>query len=496
MKGIRPRSIDHLRWQARAQLELRAREMANLGVQDFIPRLSKGFDPPRHLLRFTQLWEQAVEHARRPDRGKPVRAVCSVPPRHQKTETLLHAMAWGLRRRPELTFGFISYGASLAESKSARAKLMAQGASVAMSESMQKRQEWRTRKGGGLLATGIGGALTGQGLDIVAIDDPFKNRVEAESAAKRDSVYDYHHDVALSRLEPGGSVFVLHARWHPDDLIGRLVKDGYELINFPAIADEDDPITGRKAGEALLPHRYPADCELFKEQQRVPYTWESLYQGRPRPRGAKVFVDVHVYDPAKLPESFQIGIGIDFAYSEKTYSDWSVAVVVAKAEGRYYILDVKREQVKSEVFEETLHKLQRSYPLARMLFRGSSIECVIGERMRRDGLKRLENEQVHGDKLVRAEPAAKAWNGGLIMVPHDEADELPDGTEVAAYTKRHTWVPTFTEEVNAFTGVKDPNDDCVDALANAIACVDRANMFMGRIDAARLLEMGKVRDRG
>lgn len=459
--------------------------MGDLGLQEFIPRLSPSFHSPAHLLKLTNAFERAVERARKPETGDPVRVVCSVPPRHEKTETMLHGVAWGLRRRPELTFGFISYGAALAESKSARARVLANTASVGMSPTMQKRAEWRSRAGGGLLATGIGGALTGQGLDIAIIDDPFKNRVEAESATHRQKVFDYHHDVAISRLEPGGAVFVVHARWHEDDLIGRLVAEGYELINFPAIDDE---------GRALLPSRYPADCELFREQQKVPYTWESLYQGRPRPRGARVFADVYLYKPDAIPNGVKIGIGVDFAYSEKTRADYSVAVVIARFEDRYFILDVIRRQVKSEVFEKELAQLAIRYPFADMLFRGSAIECEIAARMKRDGLRRLKYRTVHSDKFVAAEPAAKLWNGGQIMVPSDEEeDEMSDGGIIVAthppYSLRHKWVPDYTAEMNAFTGVRDLHDDCVDATASAVECVDKAK-GVPRVDSTTLLKIG------
>lgn len=484
-----PRSIEALRWQARAELERRAREMATLSLEDFVPRLTPAFSAPRHLRRLTSEIERAIERAQRTDAtDKPVRVVCSVPPRHQKTETLLHGIAYALRKRPELTVGYITYGASLAESKSARARLMATGASVELSPDMRKRSEWRTKRGGGgLLATGIGGALTGHGLDIAFVDDPFKNRIEAESPTRRQNVHDFLHDVVLSRLSPGASVIVTHARWHPDDLIGRLIGEGYTPINFPAIDEQ---------GRALLPDRYPADCELFKEQQKVPYTWESLYLGRPRPRGAKVFVDVHVYE--KLPDSgWKIGIGVDFAYSEKTRADYSVAVVVArhrddKGVDRYYVLEVLREQVKSEVFESHLKALSRRYPLARLLFKGSSIECEIAKRMKSDGLKRLMFDTVHGDKLVRSERAQLIWNSGRLLVPFEEEEEDAAGNPVPAYSVTNVWVPEYTEEMNAFTGVKDVHDDCIDATANAIEACDGAAVS-APIDAQRLLNIGLSR---
>src|SRR5690606_33510962 len=99
------------------------------------------------------------------------------------------------------------------------ARRIARDAGVQLADDAQTVREWRTTAGGGLLATGVGGPLTGQGITgLGVVDDPVKNRQEAESALIRDRVWEWFTDVFYTRLEPGASAIVVATRWHQDDL--------------------------------------------------------------------------------------------------------------------------------------------------------------------------------------------------------------------------------------------------------------------------------------
>ena len=94
---------------------------------------------------------------------------------------------------------------------------------------------------GGVYTAGVGGALTGQPVDLMIIDDPIKDRVQADSAVYRDRVWDWWTDTAATRLAPGAPVVLILTRWHHDDLAGRLLaaEDGrlWSVVNIPAQAD-------------------------------------------------------------------------------------------------------------------------------------------------------------------------------------------------------------------------------------------------------------------
>lgn len=459
-------------------------EHADGGLQAFIPRISRRFQSPKHLEAFTRELERAFDFGTRrsaTEKGAP-RIVISVPPRHGKTECVLHFFAWALSKDPSLELAFLTYAASLAESKSWRARALAKLAGVRLSRDMATKREWRTTDGGGLIACGIDGGITGQGFNVLVVDDPHKNFMEAQSKIRRDRVEDFLDNDAMSRLHPGGAIVIIHTRWHEDDLAGRLKKKGWQVINLQAVAEEADPLTGRTAGEALWPERYPADCQLFEEQKKKPHTWASLYQGRPRPRGTGVFREATFY-AGEIPTKGRRAIGVDLAYSVKTSADWSVAVVLFRhvpevpsdddfdddgerrkrtskkiAPPVFYVLEVLREQEDSRAFEARLANLRRRHPSARGLFLGSSIECEVAKNMQGRGLTWLAAELARGDKFTRAEDVAVAWNEGRVLLPEDE--------------EAHPWVADFLEELWKFTGNNDEHDDQVDALANAHRCAE------------------------
>lgn len=395
---------------------------------------------PLHLMPLVRTLETAIDRAQVGTLTE--QAVCSVPPRHSKTETILHGVAWGLRKRPELTFGYISYSNSIAYSKSRKAQALAKRAGVRLTTTNVA--EWRTAEGGGLLATGIGGQLTGHGLDVAIVDDPTKNRLEAESSTYRNRTWDWFSDVLSTRVEPGGTIIVNATRWHPDDLIGRLLREEGERwrsIHLPAISDD---------GKALWPERWPLAL-LNQRRARVgEYAWASLFQGRPRPRGGALFGEPRSY--SKLPRNgVLIAIGLDFAYSKRTASDWSVAIVMLLHEGKVYLVDVMRQQVKAPEFKQSIHGLWLRHGKPALRWYGYGPELGVADFLRDgDHGMPLQILQAPGDHFIRAQPFAAAWNRGDVLVP----EEAP-------------WLDDYLAELCSFTGVNDDHDDQVDASGAA-----------------------------
>ena len=95
----------------------------------------------------------------------------------------------------------------------------------------QSVESWLTTKGGGYVAAGVGGGITGKGAHELVIDDPVKNRDDAESEYNRDSVWDWYTSTAYTRLAPGGGILVILTRWHDDDLAGRLLQAAAEAVD-------------------------------------------------------------------------------------------------------------------------------------------------------------------------------------------------------------------------------------------------------------------------
>ncbi|MBD1210662.1 MAG: hypothetical protein H9535_19700 [Ignavibacteria bacterium] len=454
--------------RAAAELELRRRQRIReeqqapdwitlVGLMDFIPYISPAWQSPLHLAPIVQALERVLTES--------VKLVIEVPPRHFKTETVLHAIAWILRQQPHRTVGYVSYAIKQAHSKALKAQRYSLQAGLKPDKQMHNLSEWRVSEGGGILATGIGGPLTGQGLDVGIIDDPTKNREDAESRQKRDKQWGWFEDVFETRYAPNASAIVVLTRWHEDDLAGRIMKERpeFEFIRLPALADckdasgvnhSPDPL-GRMEGEALLPERYSREY-LEQIRAKKPYTFASLYQGLPRPRQAKVFGDATFYE--KLPEKVSYSVGGDLAYTESTRAHWSSVVVYAVDGDMYYVVHVERWQSDITATTERLKRIQARYPVRIHLEANGPQKAVCD--MLEERKIRIKRLQPSADKYVRAMPFAEAWNAGRVLLPN----EAP-------------WLSAYLDEINDFTGVGDIEDDQVDASANGFQRIKRPGIY-------------------
>jgi predicted phage terminase large subunit-like protein len=433
-------------------------------ILDWIPLMSPNYEKPKHLIRLLEVISRM--------QFEPVYAWCSVPPRFSKTESILHSVVWRLMQNPTTEIAYCTYEANLAYSKSRKMRELAEKCGIRLKRGASGVQEWWTEAGGRVIATGIGGPITGKGCNWLIIDDALKNREEAESVVIRQKQWDWLTSTAMTRVEPGGSILVNATRWHDDDLIGRIQEEfcrnleddagiHWTGIHMPAVYEENG------VERSLWPTRWPMS-ELKKKRRLVgEYDWASLYQGQPRPKGGRLFKTASRYDSPMIVETdtpYKIIIGADPAATMKTTADYSVAVVMAVSgefntlDFRADILEVYRGQVEIPTFVARLRDLAVKWgaPIA--------VEAVAGFKAIPQMLKNLDKRlriieaPALGDKFTRALPASACWNDGRLRVPHN-AD----------------WVNDFLAEVEKFTGVKDAKDDQVDALAHAYNC---AQMLM------------------
>ena len=210
--------------------------------------------------------------------------IVTMPPRHGKSEVISKTFpAWYLGNYPDDEVILSSYGAKLAFnfSRIARNKFSDFGSEIfnlELAKDSSAVDNWKIEKhSGGLSAAGVGGALTGKGARIAIIDDPLKGREAANSANERERVIEWFKSTVFTRLTPDGSIIIVLTRWHTNDLAGELLKnfpDKYTLINFPAIAEEND-VLGRKAGDPLWPDRFNLTTLNEIKEQIGTYVWKA-----------------------------------------------------------------------------------------------------------------------------------------------------------------------------------------------------------------------------
>jgi phage terminase large subunit-like protein len=427
-------------------------------ILDFMVRVSPHLRRATHFASYARRIETGV--------GGGHRLVFAAPPQHGKTQVTLHGLAWLILRYPTRRHAYVTYSQKRADSVSRTVRRILRAAGVQFSGTLAM----LTLPGGGhCLFTSVNGGITGEPVDGVAfIDDPFKNRLEADSVRKREVVEDSYREAIETRVHPGASIFLLATRWHPQDLSGTLVSEGWEYINLPAIAEGDNDPNGRAVGEPLFPEMWPLAALEKKRDTVLEFTWSALYQGRPRPKGGTIFRDVTYY--SSLPKTYRGAYGIDLAYTAKSTSDWSICVELWRenrpnAEPLYYVVHVDRAQVEAPSFADTLQKRHAKHTGFPMLWRASGTEKGAAGFMIRDRKLPIKVEQPPGDKLVSATPVAAAWNQGRVLVPDPEV--FPEAAK---------WLEPFLDVVQNFTGSGKEVDDDVDGLGNAFTALDTPSL--------------------
>lgn len=413
--------------------------------------------------------------------GEIKRLMVFMPPRHGKSEQVSRRLpAYILGKNPNASIIACSYSADLASRMNrdvqriidtpayeglfpntrlygANIRTVARGAYLRNSDIFEV-----VGHSGVYRSAGVGGGITGMGFHYGIIDDPIKNRQEANSPTYRDNLWDWFTSTFYTRQEKDAGILLTVTRWHEDDLAGRLLNlaaaeggEQWTVIDFPAVATHtqhaDDP---RELGEALWPDKY--DLEKL-DRIRIAlgeHEWSALYQQSPLPPGGGMFdtQKIRVVDTA--PECVQTVRFYDLAITAKRKSDYTVGLLlgVTKDE-QFVVLDVYRKQAElPDVQEAIIQNAGIDGKETRIRLEAEKSGIVQLQFLLRDKRARpytIDAKPPLGDKRTRAAPVATRVNAERFMI------------------LRGGWNRAFLDELAVFDS--GAHDDQVDALSGAYA---------------------------
>ncbi len=452
--------------QLRAEQELAKRILARKRMLPFVEKFNADYQAGwvhKDICKRLEKFSQDVANKESP------RLMLFMPPRHGKSTLASIAFpAWHLGRNPDHEFISCSYSGSLAMSFSRKVRqvLREPGYKKVFEETRldkdsQSVESWQTTQAGGYVAAGVGGGITGKGAHILLIDDPIKNREDAESENNREATWDWYTSTAYTRLAPGGGILVILTRWHDDDLAGRLLMasengaDDWEVVKYPALAEEDEEF--RKEGEPLHPERYTIES-LEKIQKAIgPRDWTALYQQNPVSDEGDYFTRdmIQYYDPPDLDyDRLRYYTAWDLAIGQRDRNDYSVGMTVGIDEyDNMFVVDVIRGRYDGfELVEKILDFYEQWRPGVIGIEKGH-IEMAIGPFLQ----KRVSERGLHSayfkdlkvgrrDKEARARAIQGRMQQGRVFFPENAV-----------------WTGPLVAELLRFpNGV---HDDQVDALA-------------------------------
>lgn len=424
----------------------------------------------------TRALELIDEHLVQVAAGQCERLIISMPPQEGKSERASRRFPlWMLHGNPNLRIAIVSYGHDVARrwGRRIRDDLKAHPElGLQLAQSSQRQDEFELLGyDGGIVCVGVEGGLTSRPVDLLIIDDPYKDAKQADSKAWKATVEDFWREVALPRLAPGAPVVIIQTRWREDDLAGWLAKEGddWTVLNIPAQADHDPDkgetdVLGRAPGEFMESARRRTAADWAKKIREVgSRAWNALYQGRPAPaegsilkRGWWKFYDqphwVEREDGSRVVLGFDdLLISWDLTFKDTQGTDYVAGQVWGRRGADAFLLDQVHARMDFVETCRAVRMLAARWPQAmlKLVEDKANGPAVISQLART--VPGIVPEEPQGSKEARAAAVSPLVEAGNVWLP---APELAP------------WVKGLVDEAAGFPTAA--HDDQVDALSQAL----------------------------
>ncbi len=387
------------------------------------------------------------------------------PPQHGKSLAITEALpSWCLGRHPDWRVILASYSDETAErfARRNREKLARFGRTLFGVELGDVRRtsefELAAPDRGRFISRGLLSGITGHPAELLVIDDPVKNRQEADSAARRALVWEEWQNTLKSRLAAGAKVIVVMTPWHEDDLAGRLLRGepNVQLLRLPVEAEWGDPL-GRAPGEPLCPElgkgkRWLAQFKksYLSDPAGGARAWSALYQCSPRTEEGRIVRRGwwRWYDPAEIGDFATEIISVDAAFKGSENNDFVAIEVWAKRGGDYFCRACVNRHMDFPETLEAIRATRRRFPRAGAVLiedkaNGSAIISVLQKEMF------CVPVTPRGGKTARVHAVSPAIESGHVF--------LPAGAD---------WCAALVDQFCAFPHGR--HDDMVDSATQAL----------------------------
>jgi predicted phage terminase large subunit-like protein len=442
---------------------------------------------PKHILLIAHYLEKV-------ERGEINRLMIFAPPRHGKSELTSKLFpAWFIGRNPSKQVAIATYGQDLSNeiglsinqrmNSEIYHEIFPDARPINDSNSIKKTV---TTKGGGFYVVGVGGALTGRGAHLRILDDPNKNREEADSEDIQRKQWTWWTSVFMTRGEQDitdevnetsdedkSPVVVILTRWSDKDIARRLMdkekEDGesatkWTVLNLEAICESEDDPLGRPVvpdpedvttwtnEHALWPQKFSAKKLANLKRDIGDQDWNALFQQRPSSAKGDLFLrDAwRYYD--ELPVDCDRPIqSWDMSYKDKKHSDFVVGLTMAKRGPDVYIMDRVKGRMNFPKAQLAVATNKVRWPTTTAIYieakaNGQPIIDTLSKEV--SGITAVNPEEL-GSKDSRWQAASKYQQAGNIFLP-----------------RKADWVSSFVEELASVPNGK--YDDDADAFAQGV----------------------------
>ena len=465
---FRMREIDPVRLKAAIR-----KEKAERSLSEFIRQAWDVIEPGTAYIHNWHI-DLIAEYLQAVNDGEIHRLLINMPPRHMKSiEATVCYPVWTWTRHPEKRFIKVSYFDSLSRKHNILSRDIIRspwyqknwGSVFSLKDDVNRQNHFQNDHAGMLLSTSVGGALTGEGGDVIIIDDP-QNPLMANSEAERQNTISFFQNTLQTRLNDPktGAFIIIMQRLHEMDLSGYVLTEdlGYTHLCLPAESPERVVIhfpksrrdIVREEGDILNPERFDKAVldNLKKSLGSLQYAGQ--FQQVPAPAEGVIFKREwmnNTFRSQALPYLSAVIQSWDMAFTKSEGSAKVAGFVMARAGSNVYLLDLVNDKMSFVESVAAVRRLSGKWPKARAK--------VVENKANGPAIVNLLEKEIPG--MVEFNPAGSKEERALSVTPYFEAGNIwfPDPREVP-------WVEDLIRDLLIFP--KGQYKDTVDALVQGI----------------------------
>ena len=410
--------------KAEAKKEIAMRELGRRRLDFFTKYTFPGYD----MWAFRENKEDEVIHGQiisaleRVEKWETKRLMIFCPPRLWKSELVSKRFpARYLGRNPEKKIVCCSYSSLLASEFGRLTREVVQDGPFSrlfpefkLKSDKKEWWNWETSKWGGYYSVWVGGSLTGKGFDIGIIDDPVRNRDDAESEVYREKIkWWYRSTFFTRRMDAKSAIIVMCTRWHEDDLAWWLKAEAteeWDIVEIPAIDKDNNVILWEAKGW---------DRGYWDTTERTvwSYDWNALYQQKPFDDSTGIFSRdmfryVNAYElkdnDGHWKRELEFYTFKDPAISQKESADYTADITIAvnTRNNDIYVVDaylarVGADESIDETFSIAIDYRPRKYGIEKVAFQKMLIDEIEKQMRIKNRYFNLEAVTPMGEKVAR-----------------------------------------------------------------------------------------------
>ena len=443
--------------------------------------------PAKFLVYICDTVDKLLRDELKNENGEPyIGLIIQLPPQHGKSCTITETLpSYFLGRNPYGKVIEISYNDEFAVKFGRRNKQKIEEFGkllfgIELSRDSQAAAEFEIEKTrGSMISRGIGASITGNPGDLIIIDDPYKNRQDADSPAYKKFVIEEWLNTIRTRRSAKGKIILIQTRWNEDDLAGYLQDtepENWFVISFPAIAEKYEAETGRQPGDALFPEIGKDKKWLEKEMQSYKNdplqggerAWNALYQQRPTSLEGNM-IKRHYWQRYRLSLQMQKGVGFneivqswDCTFKDTDGTDFVAGHVWGRIGANCYLLDRIAYPMDIIKTMDNIRLMTKKWPkaLIKLIEDKANGPAVI--QMLRTKIPGIIPVKATKSKAERVNAVLPLWEAGNVFIP-DEIEVSP------GVWQKCLWANEVIEQCAAFRPEKkEQRDDDVDAASQAL----------------------------